>query len=179
MSTIYTFNNKVLKNSANDKWLIKKEGTSFDEVTIGNQTWMSSNLAIDDGGEGITIINNNYYYTRDAAIRVAETVPGWHLPTSYNFSTLLSNVTGFNDLASTESWTYGGGTNSSGFTALALGNLTSTDTIEGVGTGARFWASNDYYLMNIYKGDRDVSCQLTNITYFRTTKLSVRLIKDS
>lgn len=26
MTTIYTFNNKVLKNSANDKWLIKKEG---------------------------------------------------------------------------------------------------------------------------------------------------------
>lgn len=25
MSTIYTFNNKVLKNSSNDKWLIKKE----------------------------------------------------------------------------------------------------------------------------------------------------------
>ena len=25
MSTIYTFNNKVLKNSVNDKWLIKKE----------------------------------------------------------------------------------------------------------------------------------------------------------
>ena len=24
MSTIYTVNNKVLKNSANDKWLIKK-----------------------------------------------------------------------------------------------------------------------------------------------------------
>lgn len=26
MTTIYTVNNKVLKNSANDKWLIKKEG---------------------------------------------------------------------------------------------------------------------------------------------------------
>lgn len=25
MSTVYTYNNKVLKNSANDKWLAKKE----------------------------------------------------------------------------------------------------------------------------------------------------------
>jgi len=43
MSTIYTVNNKVLKNSVTDKWLIKKEAPSFQEITIGNQIWMSKN----------------------------------------------------------------------------------------------------------------------------------------
>jgi hypothetical protein len=34
MSTIYTFNNKVLKNSANDKWLIKKEGDPYNPLGL-------------------------------------------------------------------------------------------------------------------------------------------------
>jgi hypothetical protein len=34
MTTIYTVNNKVLKNSANDKWLIKKAGPLVPDYTI-------------------------------------------------------------------------------------------------------------------------------------------------
>jgi uncharacterized protein (TIGR02145 family) len=54
MSTIYTLNGKVLKNSANDKWLIKKETPAIDSVLIGdrwyhyvkigNQLWIDENL---------------------------------------------------------------------------------------------------------------------------------------
>ena len=40
MATIYTINGKVLKNSANDKWLVKKEEPAIEEVIIGSQTWM-------------------------------------------------------------------------------------------------------------------------------------------
>lgn len=32
-------------------------GPSFDTVTIGNQIWMSKNLTIDDGQDGITSVN--------------------------------------------------------------------------------------------------------------------------
>jgi len=53
-------------------------------VTIGNQVWMQENLAVSDGGEGITCNpdNRQYYYTWDAAMRIAKSIPGWHLPTA-------------------------------------------------------------------------------------------------
>ena len=53
-------------------------------VTIGGQTWMAENLAISDGGVGITYNpdNGQYYYTWDAAMRVAKSIPGWHLPSA-------------------------------------------------------------------------------------------------
>lgn len=53
-------------------------------VQIGKQTWMSKNLAIDDGGEGIIFNEENgeYYYTWEAAVRIAKNISGWHLPTS-------------------------------------------------------------------------------------------------
>ena len=53
-------------------------------VTIGNRVWMQENLAIDDGGDGIYYnkANNQYYYTWDAAMRVAKSIPGWHLPSA-------------------------------------------------------------------------------------------------
>lgn len=154
-------------------------GSVFDEVTIGSQTWMVKNLAIDDGGEGITIIDNNYYYTRDAARRVAETVEGWHLPSQSEFNSLISNGGGFNGLASTESWTYGGGNNSSGFTALATGNLSSDDTHYASGLGCALWTSTDYYFMNMYHTSSDVGCSVISSSTFNTRKCCVRLIKDT
>ena len=151
---------------------------TFDSVTIGTQTWMAKNLAIDDGGEGITIINNNYYYTRDAARRVAETVNGWHLPSQDEFNTLISNGGGFNGLASTESWIYGGGSNSSGFTALARGYLLSDDTRYDEGIGCYLWTSTNYYFMNMVHVESNVVCSVISITPFNSNKLCVRLIKD-
>ena len=55
---------------------------AFTSVKIGDQVWMSKNLAIDDGGEGIFYNpkNKEYYYTWDAAVRIAKAIPGWHLP---------------------------------------------------------------------------------------------------
>ena len=53
-------------------------------VTIANQVWMQENLAVSDGGDGITYNpdNGQYYYTWDAAMRVAKSIPGWHLPSA-------------------------------------------------------------------------------------------------
>lgn len=38
MTTIYTVNNKVLKNSANDKWLIKKEAPDYNPLGLPPNT---------------------------------------------------------------------------------------------------------------------------------------------
>ena len=58
-------------------------------VKIGNQEWMQENLAIDDGGEGIQYNpdNGQYYYTWYAAMRIAKSLPGWHLPTAEEWNT--------------------------------------------------------------------------------------------
>ena len=69
----------------------KNKSVAFPSVKIGDQTWMSENLAIDDGGEGIYYNHNNkeYYYTWDAAVRIAGAIPGWHLPTCEEWNTVL------------------------------------------------------------------------------------------
>ncbi len=66
MVTLYTLNNKLVM--INNKFIQKYEapdpptppGPTFDEVTIGNQTWMAKNLAIDDGQGGIYTHTMNY-----------------------------------------------------------------------------------------------------------------------
>jgi len=64
----------------------KEDIKAFNPKTarIGNQAWMAENLAIDDGGDGIYYNEKNgqYYYTWDAAMRVAKSIPGWHIPSA-------------------------------------------------------------------------------------------------
>lgn len=176
MATIYTINGKVLKNSANDKWLVKKEEPAIEEVIIGSQTWMKTNLAIDDGGEGITIINNNYYYTQAAAQRVAQSVTGWHLPTKEELTTLNTNGNGFTGLASTDSWTDGGGTNSSGFTALPFG-IIGNGTLKFEGVTAAYWSGTTAYYLHLFSEDSESGA---SVTYRAVSDgLSVRLVKDT
>ena len=78
---------------------------SLNYVQIGSQKWLDSNLSIDDGGSGIVHQDNvtvngvnfgtQYYYTRDAAQRIVNTLSGWHLP-SYNEMQTLTNSYGSN-----------------------------------------------------------------------------------
>jgi len=74
----------------------------FTEVTIGTQVWALENLHCDDGGGGIYSYNNNtansdiygFLYTWDAAMRVAATVDGWHIPSQSEFQTLVDYLGG-------------------------------------------------------------------------------------
>lgn len=187
MSTVYTFNSKVLKNTSTDKWLAKKEGPSFDSVTIGSQIWMSKNLAIDDGQGGITIVDNvtanginfgtQYYYTWDAAVRVANSIQGWHLPSTSEWNTLVNNVGG-NDVAgkklkSTTGWNDSkNGTDDYGFTAVPIDSSR-------LGSRGTFWTSNELSSANAFIRYVTVIDAMSSYNSSKSSGYSIRLIKDT
>jgi hypothetical protein len=124
---VYTFDNKVLTHD--NKWLKEAAapvppGPSFQEVTIGTQTWTAEDLRIDDGQGGITVTQSGgYIYTPAAAARVANSISGWHLPSLSEFSTLASTVGESNgtNLMLNGAW-WGDTTNSIGFNGVPLDN---------------------------------------------------------
>ena len=191
MSTIYTLNGKVLKNAANDKWLIKAvPPPPPEEVTIGTQTWKIHNLAIDDGQEGIYTQTVNYgqgnvteyYYTWDAAVRVAATVQGWRLPTVQDFMafyTAFGNTAG-TKLKSTYGWSSGNGTDDYGFCALPSGYYQSGSFLN-FGSESRMWTSEQYDPPRYEKANYNLfktAAYIDNGTDYKTRGYSVRLIKD-
>lgn len=192
MTTIYTAQGKVLKNTATDKWLIKHITPPtppvpvFDEVTIGSQTWMSKNLAIDDGGEGIYTQTVNYgqgdvveyYYTWEAALRVAASIPGWHLPSYAEADTLKNYVSNSpNSLKATYGWTITG-SDTYGFTALPAGYY-NNGTFKSFGTNAIFWLLDEYSETNAWEFPLS-SSSYSIVLYYqpKTLGFSIRLIKD-
>ena len=191
MTKIVFQNGKIL--TLGGKWIIPDTGVGpepgpQDEVQIGDQIWKSKNLAIDDGGEGIYTQTVNYgegdvveyYYTWEAAVRVAGSVSGWHLPTDAEWNTLANTVgssTASMKLRSTFGWTNGNGTDDYGFTALPAGE--HTNRYYYLYNRAYFWTatqrntSNAYYcalladMENMYAGNSS-----------KTYAKSVRLLKD-
>lgn len=124
------------------------EAVTFPHVRIGNLDWMTVNLAIDDGGEGIhreeSVISQydgfdmgtQYYYNVDAAFRVAASVGGgWRLPSLEDINDLVAAVGGAegnaHKLISTQGWkpgTIGQGTNEYGLTIVPSGYYSSQGT---------------------------------------------------
>lgn len=177
-------------------------GPSFDEVTIGTQTWMSKNLAIDDGGTGIYHFDNvtsngvnfgtQYYYNLEAASRIANSISGWHLPTQSEFQTLINYVgsnsatklkstSGWNDATSTPG--SGNGTDNYGFTGLPVGysssngrNLWNKGTSIYLHTSTLYSSDNQYNYQLLL--DYSTSTAILNINYINWFG-SVRLIKDT
>lgn len=193
MSTIYTVNGKVLKNSATDKWLIKAvpPPPSFDSVTIGSQIWMSKNLAIDDGQGGIYSHTINYgqgnvteyYYTWDAAVRLAASLEGWHLPSQSEWNTLFSSVGGKSTAGKKLKSNYGwnnnkNGTDNYGFSVFPSGICNNGSFIY-PGDLSGIWTSNEYSAANAYFCMFSTNSNV-DITYDRKTYASpVRLVKDA
>ena len=191
MSTVYTLNGKVLKNAANDKWLTKKETPqpTFDEVTIGTQTWMAKDLAINDGGSGITITDWDYgsgdvpvySYDYNAAARIANSITGWHLPTKDEWETLINYCGGSSSAALQLKATYGwpsssggNGYDTRGFTALPnLNDSWSGDKLGVYWTSTISSGTDNYYWIRIkeqFQVNTDAAYSWPN---------SVRLIKDT
>lgn len=185
MSTIYTLNSKVLKNTANDKWLIKKV-VPMDEVQIGTQIWKSKNLAIDDGQGGILTRTVNYgqgnvieyYYTWDAAVRIAASIPGWHLPSRFDWNDLGIAVGGASvagtKLKSTYGWSSGNGDGTYGFAVFPAGTPNAD-----LGSYAHFWSSSEYQSTKAYHYIFKTAAEMSNTRVDKSGYYSVRLIKDS
>ena len=167
----------------------------YQTVQIGNQIWMAENLHEDDGGEGITkvdsVISNGYelgpqtYYTYDAAVRVANTVDGWHLPSRDEWNTLItlmnSNST---DVKSTYGWNNdGNGTNLTGLNILPVGRINYySTTVSNIGGEANIWSSTNIsdtnaYATFVYNNTTSWNDNLTSRN--KQYKNSVRLIKDT
>lgn len=171
----------------------------FTEVTIGNQTWMDTNLAFTDNGsdisrqrvsyDGGSTYVYEYYYTWEAAKRIANMFPGWRLPTRQEYGDLYFNLPGISwadagtALKSTYGWTpdqYGdtNGTDDFGFTGLPAGYY-DNGTFGNFGTEFRFWTSDYFDDSLAYYGllNQSETPQIQNMS--NTNKCSVRLIKDT
>lgn len=189
MQTIYTFNDKVLKNSVSGKWLIKKPAPA-DEVKIGDQIWKTTNLAIDDGQGGIYTQTVNYgqgnvveyYYTWDAAVRIASSISGWHLPTTEEWTTLATEVGGQlvagDKLKSTYGWESGNGTDDYNFAAFPAGYWYS-GSFDSLNSFAGFWTSTENGTYNAYYCSFSTTESMYTTRIYKTLACSIRLIKDA
>lgn len=127
------------------------------EVTIGNQTWMGTNLSVTDGGRDIITKTVNYgtgpiteyYYSWYAAVRIANTIDGWHLPSFdeyYALDTYVGHGVAGTKLKSTYGWTSGNGTDIYGFSAFPSGYIRhdeSSREIHDFGSMSPFWTIDE------------------------------------
>ena len=158
-------------------------------VQIGNQIWTSENLSIDDGGEGIYTYDettNPYgnlgiqkFYNHTAAVRIVNSIEGWHLPTKTEFETLLAYLATDQSLKlrSTFGWVQGNGTNESNFNALPVGNISLGGSIEEINRRICFWALDNYTSSRWYCLRLNQSAVMGNES--DSFAFSVRLVKDA
>ena len=150
-------NNKALK--VGNKWLnpvVTPEptppGPTFDEVTIGTQTWATTNLAIDDGQGGIYVKDNvtangvnlgtQYYYSIQAANRIVNNINGWHIPSTAEWQTLFNTVNDLTKITSTSGWPSGyNGTNELGLNILPVGEVANDASYTLSPGWTSFWTS--------------------------------------
>lgn len=126
----------------------------YQTVQIGNQIWMAENLHEDDDGEGIktvqSVIANGYelgpqtYYTYEAAVRIANSIDGWHLPTLAEWQELQ---TYFDSRAANARSTTGwesNGTNTLGLNIQPVGRFDpyNWNSLNAVGSEANLWCYN-------------------------------------
>ena len=153
-------------------------------VKIGNQEWMQENLAIDDGGDGITYNpdNGQYYYTWDAAVRVAKSIPGWHLPSAAEWNTAAEacGATVVDNIYKDDPYMrdYEGTENLyDKLRVLPVGGYYGGSFVF-VGSYAYFWSATEYYSYRAYYRYFDTSGTMYQYTYGKGYGFSVRLVKD-
>jgi len=187
---IYCYQGSALR-VAGGTAVIGKKFDPLRPVTIGDNTWASNNLAIDDGQGGIYTQTVNYgqgdvveyYYTWFAAVRVAATVQGWHLSTEAEWDALAEAVGGSSTagtkLKSSYGWNSGNGTDDYGFAALPAGFWYS-GSFEYLGSGAYFWTANDSEIWgNAYRRYFYTGASMISGYTPKTYAYSVRLVKDA
>ena len=153
-------------------------------VKIGNQEWMQENLAIDDGGDGITYNpdNGQYYYTWDAAVRVAKSIPGWHLPSveEWNAAAEACGATVADNKWKDDPYMrdYEGTENLyDKLRVLPVGGYFG-GSFGFVGSSAYFWSATEGYSRSAYRRGFDTSDTMYQGTLSKVNGFSVRLVKD-
>ena len=161
-------------------------------VTIGTAKWLASNLRINDGGTGIYTQTVNYgqgnvteyYYTYAAALRVANLISGWHLPSVNEWQYILSQAGGTGtagkNLKSTYGWTAGNGLDTYGFAAFPAGYYSNEYSgFYGSGKYVDFWKSGLANTASAYYCEITTADSTFNWYQSVNNGLLVRLIKDA
>ena len=194
MSTFLQYNNHMILHPTDpSKYFYgivedppEPPGPTFDEVTIGYQTWTSKNLSVDDGYGGIYTKTVNYgqgdvveyYYTWEAAVRVAGAIDGWHLPSAAEWDTLNTTVgsSAGTKLKSTYGWSSGNGTDNYGFAVFPAGYRDSS-SFSAFGSYGIFWTATEE--STTLAKNRYFDSQASMVQYHdnKTKAFSVRLIK--
>ena len=125
--------------------------------------WTSVDLDVDDGQGEIFKYDNvtangynfgtQYYYSHTAAKRVADSIPGYHLPTRQEWVTMINYISNDTSIASiklrsTYGWSLNNGTDDYGFTILPVGNMYhsytgSIDDLEEKGARTCYWCYDE------------------------------------
>lgn len=144
------------------KLVDERDHQEYKTVKIGKQVWMAENLnyetkesyCYNDSAEYCAKYGRLYKW--NAALNVCPS--GWHLPTRNEGVTLFNSVGGLDTAAkmlkSVDGWTENGsGTDSFGFTALAVGDRDEFNAYENEGRFTGFWTStevNENYAAHIH-----------------------------
>jgi uncharacterized protein (TIGR02145 family) len=162
-------------------------GAAYPSVKISSQTWTATNYngtgGVNYNNSNTNIPNNGKLYTLAEANAIV--IPdGWRLPTQDDYTTLLASSSALGLMGKT-SWTIGGGTNSSGFNALAVG-YNHHNAFDGTGTDAVFITTSelaDYpgipSSFNIYQDNTGTGAVLSDFVVTATDRASIRFIKSN
>ena len=164
----------------------KEDIKAFNPKTarIGRQAWMSENLAIDDGGEGIYYNEKNgqYYYTWDAALRVAKSIPGWHLPSAeeWNAAAEACGATVADNKWKDDPYTrdYVGTEKLYDKLGILPVGYYFDGSFSNVGSFAYFWSATEDGSVSAYRRHFDTSDAMGQYTRLKDHGFSVRLVKD-
>jgi uncharacterized protein (TIGR02145 family) len=184
------------------------QGKLYNTVSVGNQCWMAENLDVGMMVTGVITQTDNdttekYCYNNDPlncalygglyqwneAMQYVSTEgvrgicpAGWHIPTLIEYQTLSSSVGDFGNAlkAVGQGSGFGGGANTSGFSALLAGGRTGDGGFFGPGIAGYFWSSTE--LGSAYANGLDLQYNnggvfLHNYGY-KTIGASVRCIED-
>jgi len=134
-----------VKNVLPNQLFDDRDNKYYKTVKIGEQVWMSENLAFNPGsncwaydGKQSNVAKYGYLYNWETAKYACPS--GWRLPSKSDFETLLNNFGGIG-VAAYQALLPGG---SSGFSATFGGFRGSNANFVNIGKSADFWSSSAY-----------------------------------
>jgi uncharacterized protein (TIGR02145 family) len=171
----------------NGRFIDPRDGQSYKTVVIGNQEWMAENLNYGTVGSycysdlPTSCEEFGRLYTWETALYVCP--EGWHLPTTGEFETLISNVGGKEVagkmLKSTTRWYDGNGIDAFGFNILPAGRRDDDGSSHYAGMSTAFWSAtgiDESLAYVLYLNSINESADL--ISGLKDYAYSVRCLRD-